>query len=162
MSLSRNGIILALYPGQEGLMKIDPNMVIGGIAGKTAGVKQTSVQGSVFDDILKGAQNTQPPEMSGMQPLYQAGGLTPQKIQALNLSEQAIDMLDAYSKSLGDPNLSLKDIAPMVDELSATRDSVLNARSFLSDSDPLKGVMEEVASAMNGEILRFRRGDLIG
>ncbi len=50
-------------------------------------------------------------------------------------------MLDAYSKSLSDPKLSLKDIAPMVDELSeAMRTSLLNAKSFLSDDDPLKGV----------------------
>lgn len=143
-------------------MKIDPNMVIGAVTGRTTGVRQTNGSGNVFDDILKGVQNTQPQEVSSARTLYQISSPNPQKIQALGLSEQAIDMLDAYSKSLSDPKLSLKDIAPMVDELSEARTSLLNAKSFLSDDDPLKGVMEEVASAMNGEVLRFRRGDLIG
>ncbi len=47
-------------------------------------------------------------------------------------------------------------------ELDEMRSAVLDARSFLSDSDPLSGIMDEVASTLNGEILRYRRGDLIG
>lgn len=144
-------------------MKIDPNMIIGTVTGKTTtGVRQTDGSGNAFDDILKGVQSIQPQGVSSVQPLYQISSPNPQKIQALSLSEQSIDMLDAYAKSLNDPKLSLKDIAPMVDELSEARSSLLNAKSFLSDDDPLKGVMEEVASAMNGEVLRYRRGDLIG
>jgi len=36
------------------------------------------------------------------------------------------------------------------------------AASFLSDDDPLKGIMTEVSTALYGEVLRFRRGDLTG
>lgn len=143
-------------------MKIDPNMIIGAVTGKVPGVKQTTGSANIFEGVLQDVQNIQGKEIAGVQPLHHIDQLNPQKIKALSLSEQAVDMLDAYSKSLADPKISLKDLAPMVNEISEMRSSLLDAGSFLSDDDQLKGVMNEVASAMNGEVLRFRRGDLIG
>mgnify|MGYP001111081476 CR=1 FL=1 len=143
-------------------MKIDPNVLIGTITGKAAGAKQTAVTGNVFEDILKGVQNTGAPGIQNVHAPFAVESLNPQKIKALSLSEQAVDMLDSYAKSLSDPAQTLKQIAPVVDELEAMRSSILEARSFLADSDRLKGVMDDVASAINTEVLKFRRGDLIG
>ena len=50
----------------------------------------------------------------------------------------------------------------MVDEMGSLCSSVAQARSFLSDNDPLKEIMDDVESALSGEIMRFKRGDLIG
>jgi hypothetical protein len=50
----------------------------------------------------------------------------------------------------------------MVDDLDAMREKLIAAGAFIADDDPLKGIMNEVSSALYGEVLRFRRGELIG
>jgi hypothetical protein len=144
-------------------MKIDPNLIIGAVTGKTTGSKSASAgNGDLFEDILKGVQTQGTAQTQGVSPLYQVDAVSPQKMRCMSLSEQAVGMLETYSKSLLDPRASLKDMAPMVDELGQLRTQVLDAGSFLSDSDPLKGIMNDVASTLNTEVLRFRRGDLTG
>lgn len=147
---------------QEELMKIDPNMVIGSVTGKVPGSKQTAGDGSAFEDILNEVGNTAAKEVRNVQATCPVEQLNPQKVNALSLSEQALDMLDAYSKGLASPDVSLKNLAPMVEDLSRMHSSVLDAGSFLSDDDPLKGIMNDVASTLNSEVMRFRRGDLTG
>ncbi|HON38530.1 MAG TPA: hypothetical protein PLY57_07100 [Deltaproteobacteria bacterium] len=143
-------------------MKIDPNMMIGIVTGKRPGTGTPAAGGSAFEDILKDVQKADGPGVHHLQPIPGLDQPSPQKFNALNISEQALDLLDAYARVLADPRRSLKDIAPMVEELSSLRSSVAQARSFLSDNDPLKGIMDDVESALNGEIMRFRRGDLTG
>jgi hypothetical protein len=144
-------------------MKIDPNLIIGAVTGKVTGGKSAPAGGaSLFEDILKGVQTNNVSGAQGVSPLYQVDAVSPQKMRCLSVSEQAMGTLEAYSKSLADPKMSLRDLAPRVEELSQLRESVLDAGSFLSDSDPLKGIMNEVASTLNTEVLRFKRGDLTG
>lgn len=143
-------------------MKIDPNMVIGSVTGKVSGSRQTAGDGSTFENILNEVGSESVRDAHSVPASYPACQLNPQKINALSMSEQALDMLDSYSKGLADPNVSLKALAPMVEDLSRMRSSVLNAGSFLSDDDPLKAIMNDVASTLNSEVMRFRRGDLTG
>lgn len=143
-------------------MKIDPNLIIGAVAGKMTETRQAPVGGALFEDVLQGVQETGVKEASRVQAAYPIDLVNPQKIGALSLSEQALDMLDAYSKGLADPSLSLKSIEPMVEDLSRMSSELSNAGSFLSDADPLKGIIDEVASTVNSEVMRFRRGDLLG
>jgi hypothetical protein len=147
---------------QEDFMKIDPNVIIGAVTGKATGGKGAAGGANLFEDILNGVQKTGNTQTQGVNPMYPVDPVSPQKIRCLSVSEQAMGRLDAYSKSLLDPGMSLKDIAPMVEELGQLRTAVLDAGSFLSDSDPLKGIMNEVASTINTEVLRFKRGDLTG
>lgn len=144
-------------------MKIDPNLIIGAVTGKATGSKSTPAGGAnLFEDILKGVQTNAAAPTQGVSPLYQVDAVSPQKMKCLSVTDQAVGTLEAYSKSLLDPRTSLKDIAPMVEELGQLRNDVLNAGSFLSDSDPLKGIMNDVASTLNTEVLRFKRGELTG
>jgi hypothetical protein len=50
----------------------------------------------------------------------------------------------------------------MVDELDGMRQKIIQSGSFIADDDPLKGIMNEVCSSLYGEVLRFKRGELIG
>ncbi len=143
-------------------MKIDPNILIGAVTGKTAAGKQSVQGGSAFEDVLNNLQDKKTKDAQSVFAPYAAGSFSPQTMRAVTLSGQAVDMLDAYAKDLADPKVSLKDISSRVEELSEMRSAVLDAKSFLSDSDPLSGIMDEVASTLNGEVMRFRRGDLIG
>jgi len=150
-----------LYIRQEDMMKIDPNMLIGAVVpNKTQAGPGTAPGG--FEDILKGIQDAGAKEVSPLAAMPQINSINPLKVEVLTMSEQAIDMLDTYSKALVDPANTLRSIAPMVDELDAMRSKLNDAASFLADDDPLKGIVDEVSQTMSGEILRFRRGDLIG
>lgn len=143
-------------------MKIDPNLIIGAITGKKTEIEHSSAGGPSFEDVLEGVQKTEAKETSSVQAAYPVDLPSPQKMRALSLSEQALDMLDAYSKGLADSSLSLKSIEPMVEGLSKISSELSNAGSFLSDGDPLKGIIDEVASTLSSEVIRFRRGDLVG
>ena len=142
-------------------MKIDPNLIIGTVSGNTPAARQTGLSG-VFEDILSEVQRTDVKEMSSLQAMPQVNQLNPSKVNALTMSEQALDMLDTYSKALVDPGLNLKSLAPMVENLDGMKTELLEASSFLSDDDPLKDIMKDTASTLFGEVMRFRRGDLSG
>lgn len=142
-------------------MKIDPNLIIGTVTGKTPAAKETGLAG-VFEDILKDVQKTDAKEMLSVQAMPQMNQLNPYKVGALTMSEQAIDMLDSYAEALLGPQHTLKSIAPMVDNLDGMKSKLLEASSLLSDDDPLKEIMNDTASTLSGEVMRFRRGDLTG
>ena len=141
-------------------MKIDPNMIIGTVVPET--VKRVSGTGGAFEDVLKGleADTTAMPDKVHAQ--FQQVAVSPQKLTALSTSEDALELLGRYSQAVSDPQMSLKGLAPMVDELESMKSRLDSASSFISDNDPLKGILSEVSSTLYGEVLRFRRGDLIG
>jgi len=146
---------------QEEMMKIDPNLIIGAVTGKSPVSRPTGGSGN-FEDILIGVQKTDTKEAASIQPIPQMNQLNPYKVNALTFSEQAIDMLDTYSKALIDPSFNLKSLAPMVEDLDGMRSKLLDAGSFISDDDPLRGIINDTASTLSGEVMRFRRGDLTG
>jgi hypothetical protein len=141
-------------------MKINPNMTIGSVPGcKT---KPQSGADGVFEDLLKGIETGSVNKSDSVGAQFQINTVSPVKISAVSASEEAIELLDRYSKAVSDPNVNLKAISPMVDQLDAMKTKVDNASSFIADNDPLKGIMNEVSSTLYGEVLRFRRGELIG
>jgi len=142
-------------------MKIDPNLIIGAVTGKSPAVKPAGVPGA-FEDLLNDVQKSDAKETVSVQSIPRMDQLNPCKVSALTMSEQAIDMLDEYSKALLDPNCNLKSLAPLVDDLEGMKTKLLEAGSFLSDDDPLKGIMNDTASTMLGEVMRYKRGDLTG
>ena len=140
-------------------MKINPNMTIGSVSGPQA--KPHGGVGGVFEDLLKGIETGSVNKSGSVGTQFQMNQVSPVKLSAVSASEEAIALLERYSKAVSDPNLNLKAIAPMVDQLEATKAKVDNAASFIADNDPLKGIMNEVSSTLYGEVLRFR-GELIG
>jgi hypothetical protein len=142
-------------------MKIDPKMAIGSLAGTQVKPK-TGITGA-FDEVLKGLEtdtSTKGAAQAGAAMPF--GPVNPQKLNALTTSEDALELLTRYSQAVANPNVSLKSLEPMVNELEAMREKVSQAGSFLADNDPLKGIMNDVSTALYGEVLKFRRGELIG
>ncbi|HVN71694.1 MAG TPA: hypothetical protein VMU10_06715 [Desulfomonilia bacterium] len=141
-------------------MKINPNMTIGSVA--STQVKSASGAKGAFEDVLKGLETGSVGKSGMVGAQHQAAPISPQKLSAVSTSEEAVDLLDKYAKAVSDPNVNLKQISSMVDQLDAMKSKVDNASSFIADNDPLKGIMNEVSSTLYGEVLRFRRGELIG
>ena len=71
-------------------------------------------------------------------------------------------MLDAYSSKLIDPNIPLKNIAPVVEEINNNADSLLKETQNLTDSDiNLKQIATQTIVTAQTEYLKFQRGDYI-
>lgn len=141
-------------------MKIDPNMIIGAVVPEA--VKPAAGTRGAFEDVLKGLEADASVRPVKVHAQFQQFSINPQKLTAVSTSEEALDLLERYSRAVSDPQVTLKGLAPMVDELESMKARLDGAASFISDNDPLKGIMGEVSSALYGEVLRFRRGDLIG
>jgi hypothetical protein len=142
-------------------MKIDPKMAIGSLTGNQVKPK-TGITGG-FDEVLKGLEtDTAAKGATQAGATIPFGSVNPQKLNALTTSEDALELLTKYSQAVSNPNMSLKSLEPMVNELDAMREKVNQAGSFIADNDPLKGIMNDVSTALYGEVLKFRRGELIG
>ena len=144
-------------------MKIDPNTMIGIVTGRGVAPGATAPAGTPFEQVLESVRQAEASqEAHQLSSIPGASEMSPQKFNALSVTEKALEMLQSYAGALEDPALGLKDLAPMVERMDAMCTAVKESGSFLSDSDPLKGIMDDVRATMMGELMRFRRGDLTG
>lgn len=86
---------------------------------------------------------------------------TPAENVALQ-TNQLLDLLDDYARNLKDPSRSLKDMAPLMEEISN------NARNLLEETEktpPTEEKLREIASSAavmaQVELIKFKRGDYI-
>ncbi len=145
-------------------MKIDPNMIIGKTTGQVSHQGHASF-GVKFEDILQreeitSAENISRTILPGVTEM--TSPLQGDKIKGLSFSEQALGLLDKYNKLLADPDITLRMVAPIVDEMDTIGEKLEEVSSLLSTDEPLKGIMDDIASTIRSEVIRFNRGDLIG
>ncbi|MBF0475683.1 MAG: hypothetical protein HQK59_07585 [Deltaproteobacteria bacterium] len=79
----------------------------------------------------------------------------------LQATESVLSLLDNYAAALGDPNMSLKDIAPIVSAMDAKVQSMMQTMEQLPDGDNLKDLMAQTAITTNTEVIKFNRGDYL-
>ena len=139
-------------------MKIDPNMTIGSVT-QAAAQNATGKVGD-FEDLLKGLEAAGSTGVNSAVPVMSADMLSPQRINALSTSDEAIDLLSDYAAALNDPQVSLKSLAAKVEELDGMRAKVDKVALGLSSDDKLSGIMKEVSANLSAEVMRFKRGDL--
>lgn len=72
-----------------------------------------------------------------------------------------LSILESYAQALGDPAKSLKEIAPMADDLDRGAARLDELASRLSEGDPLKSLTNDTAAIAAAEALKFRRGDFV-
>ncbi|OPZ59696.1 MAG: hypothetical protein BWY87_00872 [Deltaproteobacteria bacterium ADurb.Bin510] len=139
-------------------MKIDPNMTIGSVtqaATQVAGGKTGD-----FENLLKGLEAAGSTSVNSAMPVMSTDLLSPQRINALTTSDEALDLLSDYAAALKNPDVSLKGLASMVDQLDSMRAKVDKVALGLSSEDGLSSIMQDVSASLNAEVLRFKRGDL--
>ena len=141
------------------MMKIDPNLTIGQVSPPTS-VRPASRKGA-FEEVLSGIEQKTATAASELPPLTTAL-LDPQKIQALSLSEQALELLDGYAQALADPRQTLRALKPMADELASLRTDLEEQARALAGDDPLKAIMQDVSATIDAQMIQFARGDLLG
>jgi hypothetical protein len=75
--------------------------------------------------------------------------------------EAILNLLDNYSQALANPQNSLKDLAPLADDLGLMAQELGQTSQSLNASDPLKALSQDTAQVAMVEALKFKRGDYI-
>ena len=75
--------------------------------------------------------------------------------------EEALSLLESYAVALGDPKNTLKDLAPMAEELSLSADALNNLTKGLKAGNPLREIADETAAVAAVESLKFTRGAFV-
>lgn len=79
----------------------------------------------------------------------------------LDLSHQFLALAERFQGQLANPKASLRDIAPLVRDLEAHRDRLAEQIGALPSGDPGRGLLEEMASLISAESVKFHRGDYV-
>ncbi|MDR0882448.1 MAG: hypothetical protein LBP55_07885 [Candidatus Adiutrix sp.] len=75
--------------------------------------------------------------------------------------EKALDQMEKYAAALGDPDRSLRDIAPLAEDLQKSAGQLAEISQGLLESNPLKGLANDTAVLATVEAMKFRRGDYV-
>jgi hypothetical protein len=75
--------------------------------------------------------------------------------------DQFVDLLDGYRQKLVDPRASLREIQPLLNDISAAKEKLVPEMDSLNDGNALKEVLKSSLVTATTEIMRFNRGDYI-
>ncbi|OQY52901.1 MAG: hypothetical protein B6230_01855 [Desulfobacteraceae bacterium 4572_89] len=77
-------------------------------------------------------------------------------------TDSLLELLDAYASKLEDPGVSLKSIAPVLEQISQNADNLLKETASLGTGENgLKDVATQTVVAAQTEYLKFQRGDYL-
>jgi len=81
------------------------------------------------------------------------------RLDGVFISENTIDLLESFEKCLGNTDISLTDITPIIDALESGTTSLLDIKEQLDSDDPLAQLIDLIATISIIETEKFRRGD---
>ena len=77
-------------------------------------------------------------------------------------TDMLLGLLDTYSNKLENPDISLKSIAPILEQINQNADSLLKESVSLGPGNQeLKNIATQTVIAAQTEYLRFQRGDYV-
>jgi len=77
-------------------------------------------------------------------------------------TDKLLGMLETYAGQLENPEVSLKNIAPALEEINAKADSLLEDTRILGeDNSELKDIATQTVVTARTEYLKFQRGDYL-
>ena len=122
-----------------------------------------------FENALnKALDKTEAPEMEHT-PTNALSEIASKDMDIINSSvivsgktDKLLEMLDSYSSKLEDPNISLKSIAPILEEIKDNAGSLLQETQNLTDADTtLKKIATQTIVFAQTEYVKFQRGDYL-
>lgn len=132
---------------------------------------QGSVQkapNDLFKQSLEKAMESQKAsEASALSPLGEVHPATFHQITAPvdNVTRQTnelLDLMDHYARDLNNPSKSLKDIAPLLEEISYNaKELMAETRKMPLTEENLREIASRAAITAEVELIKFKRGDYI-
>jgi hypothetical protein len=126
--------------------------------------------GKEFGNILKGTLNNL--KTAGLAPLQTTfinpfPGLQPASSSlsdhqfAANSIEDMINLLDRYREKLADPRVTMKQIDPVIREMTREMDNLAPVLDSLPDAEGLRNILNQTLVTVTLEVGKFYRGDYI-
>ena len=133
---------------------------------------KNSQAGPTFSEILK--QTVGPtPDSAGRTQVAATAPATPANPSAMHPQpaptegtridriERFIDVIDTYRCKIGDPQCSLKQIQPLVEQMTAEKEKMQGMLEELPDQEPLRDVLNRALVTVSTELWKFNRGDYV-
>ncbi len=76
-------------------------------------------------------------------------------------TDKLLNMLDSYSSLLENPDISLKEIEPMLNDIKISAETLLKKTETTPEDSKLNGIAREAAMTASKEYLKFQRGDYL-
>jgi hypothetical protein len=73
--------------------------------------------------------------------------------------ENYLNILNEYQEKLGNPDVSLKELSPLLDQMNEQKGKMSSALDSLSSKDGLKEIVNETLIISSLETIKFNRGD---
>ena len=151
-------------------MKIDNNDQIMKSLHPQETAKSRPVGEKEFGRVLKETvENTQKPDAGPRQtafinPLasvWRTAPGSPDPKVTINRIENMIDLLDQYRHKLADPQMNLKQIDSIIDEIARENDNLASLADSLPDNDKIKNILDRTMVTASLEVTKFYRGDYL-
>lgn len=89
--------------------------------------------------------------------------LMPLSTTVTDKTDKLLDMLNSYAQQLENPQISLRNIEPVLEEINAEAGALLEDAKFLGEDDSsLKEIATQTAVTARTEYVKFQRGDYLG
>ena len=75
--------------------------------------------------------------------------------------DRLVDRLENYRLKLADPQISLKSIHPLLNDIAASSEKLATRLEHLDEGDPLKDILNRSLVMASLEMTRFNRGDYL-
>ena len=91
-----------------------------------------------------------------------AGDVNQAKTDVLNLGGQVLDLLDRYAQDLMNPSKTLKEIAPIVENIEKGIGEIeARTNETVRDDADLKKLVNDLIVTANTAVFKFHRGDYL-
>ena len=78
---------------------------------------------------------------------------------AVNQVENYLNLLNEYQEKLGNPDVTLKEISPLLDQINEEQEQLSSTLDSLPEGDGLKEIVNETLIISSLETIKFNRGD---
>ncbi len=150
-------------------MKVDANTEILGSEYAVKGNKRPENNGTEFSTIFKESLENAAETCGVSSKDYQVqmSGISRSQLDiygntetsAVDQVEDYLNLLSEYQEKLGNPDVTLKELSPLVKQMTQEEERLTSMLASLSDGDNLKGIVNEALVLSSLESIKFNRGD---
>ena len=149
-------------------MKVEMDHEILMSAHAAATQKSEEPQDNRFGEILKETIETSSDPEAGGQGLAMVNSIGGIGFDLFSLStetplveqtERLLDTLDEYRQKLGDRDVDLGEMDPLINEIKDQAEGLTSSVDALPEGDPLREILNQTLIVSSLEVLKFNRGD---
>jgi len=150
------------------MVTIDPNKPIQTIVDSKSEIERTKSTDGGFDTIFKqaiGGENIRPSSaetpttVSDIRPARFSTQTESGTVSIVDRAEQLVDTLDAYREKLDEIGTTMKDVEPLVQQMTSQSEALATmSQSEDGADDKLQGLVDQALMLSSMEIARYNSG----